>query len=60
MTAKDFTNLIEDILEEHLAEEADEERARIRSFAQAGLLTGDEGLEIKLGEKTFQLTIVEA
>ena len=61
-TEKDMCDLIEEALEyENSDEGIESEVKRIRSFDEAGLLTTDSGLVIKMKDGSeFQITVVKA
>lgn len=59
MDEEEFETFLADAITE-FAEENDAPRARIRTFAEAALLTGNKGLVVRIGEAEFQLTVVRS
>ena len=56
MTEKRFRMWLDEAI--YAKTDEDEMNCDIRTFRQAGLLTNDEGLIVRLGKSTFELTIV--
>ena len=54
-----FESLLADAIRE-FAEENDAWRTRIRTFAEAGVLTSNKGLVVRVGDAEFQITIVRS
>jgi hypothetical protein len=59
MCEAEFCDLLEEALYEH-AENSDREQPRICSFRSAGLLTGNEGIVVRLGDQEFQVRVVRS
>lgn len=59
MDEEEFETFLADAITE-FAEENDAPRTRIRTFAEAALLTGNKGLVVRIGEAEFQLTVVRS
>lgn len=59
MDEEEFEAFLADAITE-FAEENDAARTRIRTFADAALLTGNKGLVVRIGEAEFQLTVVRS
>jgi hypothetical protein len=59
MDEEAFETFLADAITE-FAEENDAPRTRIRTFAEAALLTGNKGLVVRIGEAEFQLTVVRS
>jgi hypothetical protein len=59
MDEDEFETFLADAINDY-AEENDTPRARIRTFGEAGLLTGNKGLVVRVGAAEFQLTIVRS
>jgi hypothetical protein len=59
MDEEEFETFLTDAIDEY-AEENDAPRTRIRTFREAGLLTGNKGLVVRVGDAEFQLTIVRS
>lgn len=59
MDEEEFETFLTDAIEDY-AEENDAPRTRIRTFGDAGLLTGNKGLVVRVGDAEFQLTIVRS
>jgi hypothetical protein len=59
MDEEEFETFLADAITE-FAEENDAPRTRIRTFAEAALLTGNNGLVVRIGEAEFQLTVVRS
>lgn len=59
MDEEEFETFLADAIDEY-AEENDAPRTRIRTFREAGLLTGNKGLVVRIGDAEFQLTIVRS
>lgn len=55
----EFETFLAESLEAY-AEESDMPRPRIRTFAEAGVLTNNNGLVVRFGDAEFQLTIVRS
>jgi hypothetical protein len=56
---EEFETFLADAIR-HYAEEEDVPRTRIRTFAEAGLLTGNRGLVVQVGDAEFQVTVVRS
>jgi hypothetical protein len=59
MSEAEFADLLEEALDEH-AKNDDRETPRIRTFREAGLLTRNEGIVVRLGDQEFQVTVVRS
>jgi hypothetical protein len=59
MDEDEFETFLADAINDY-AEENDAPRTRIRTFGEAGLLTGNKGLVVRVGDAEFQLTIVRS
>lgn len=57
MDEEELEGFLTDAIEEY-AEENDAPQTRISTFNDAGLLTGNHGLVVRIGDAEFQLTIV--
>jgi hypothetical protein len=57
MNERDFCELLGEALFEH-AENNDREEPDIQTFEEAGLLTKNKGIVVRLGEMEFQVSIV--
>jgi hypothetical protein len=60
-TEEEFCNVLQELLEEGLPEQLQAGRtARIATFEQAGVLTRNRGLVVRIGESEFQVTVVQS
>lgn len=59
MDDEEFETFLTDAIHDY-AEENDAPRTRIRTFHEAGLLTGNKGLVVRVGDAEFQVTIVRS
>ncbi len=59
MDEEEFETFLTDAIDDY-AEENDAPRTRIRTFREAGLLTGNKGLVVRVGDAEFQVTIVRS
>ena len=59
MDEEEFETFLADAINDY-AEENDAPRTRIRTFGEAGLLTGNKGLGVRIGDAEFQVTIVRS
>jgi hypothetical protein len=57
MSEREFGELLEEALYEH-AENYEREDPVVSTFEQEGLLTGNKGIVVRLGEMEFYVTIV--
>lgn len=59
MDEEEFETFLSDSIRE-FAEENDAPRTRTRTFGEAGVLTGNKGLVVRIGDAEFQVTIVRS
>ncbi len=59
MDEEEFETFLADAINDY-AEENDAPRTHIRTFGEAGLLTGNKGLVVRVGDTEFQITIVRS
>lgn len=59
-TEQDVCDLLRDLIESDCDEEFDGEQPRVLDFEEAGLLTRDSGIVLKIGGKEFQITVVRS
>jgi len=59
MDEEEFETLLADAISDY-AEENDTPRTRTRTFGEAGVLTNNKGLVVRVGDAEFQVTIVSS
>jgi len=59
MDEEEFETFLADAISDY-AEENDAPRTRVRTFGDAGLLTNNRGLVVRVGDAEFQITIVRS
>jgi hypothetical protein len=59
MSEEDFQCFLTEAIEEH-AEENDLPSTSVSTYADAGVLTRNRGLVVRIGESEFQVTIVRS
>jgi|CXWL01.1.fsa_nt_gi hypothetical protein len=59
MDEEDFETFLADAISDY-AEENDAPRTRTRTFGEAGVLTNNKGLVVRVGDAEFQVTIVRS
>jgi len=59
MNASEMVELLAELFEEH-ADEHDGEAISVRSLKDAGVLTHDDGLLVRVGDREYQLTVVRS
>lgn len=59
MDEEEFETFLADAIREY-AEENDAPRTRTRTFGEAGVLTSNKGLVVRVGDAEFQVTIVRS
>jgi hypothetical protein len=59
MDEEEFETFLADAISDY-AEENDAPRTRTRTFGEAGVLTNNKGLVVRVGDAEFQVTIVRS
>lgn len=59
MDEEEFETFLADAISDY-AEENDPPRTRSRTFGEAGVLTNNKGLVVRIGDAEFQITIVRS
>lgn len=59
MSEEEFETFLADAIQDY-GEENDAPRTRIRTFSEAGVLTNNSGLVVRVGDAEFQVTIVRS
>jgi hypothetical protein len=57
MTARDFADLLTDLLHDH---DTECDLVSVRTFEEVGLLTRDQGIVVRTDDDEFQVTIVRS